>query len=174
MLSAWQPQNINLSITEGGFMADTNKSTTGTGTPASSTTNNPMGGQTGGQTLSASATRTAREQSPTGEREWGKSTLENLEQSAKKGAEKGAEVIEKAKENLGEAYDRASRGVTETWGQAVDYTRSNPGTATLVAFGAGIGVGLMIASSLSSRSRTQRIAPPVIRALSEIAGELFR
>ena len=149
-------------------MADTINDTPGTQTPA--TTITPIGGQSS----SASAARTARDQSPGGDKNWGKSTMENLEQTAKKGAEKGAEVIEKAKENLGEAYDRASRGVTETYGQAVDYTRSNPGTATLVAFGAGVGIGLLIANSVTSRSRTQRIVPPVMRALSEIAGELFR
>ncbi len=149
-------------------MADTINNTPGTQTPG--TTITPIGGQSS----SASATRTARDQSPSAENKWGKSTMENLEQTAKKGAEKGAEVIEKAKENLGEAYDRASRGVTETYGQAVDYTRSNPGTATLVAFGAGVGIGLLIANSVTSRSRTQRIVPPVMRALSEIAGELFR
>ena len=44
----------------------------------------------------------------------------------------------------------------------------------IAAFGAGIGVGLLLATTMNSRSRTQRIAPPVIRALSEIAGELFR
>ena len=127
-------------------MADTINNTPGTQTPA--TTITPIGGQSS----SASAARTARDQSPGGDKNWGKSTMENL----------------------GEAYDRASRGVTETYGQAVDYTRSNPGTATLVAFGAGVGIGLLIANSVTSRSRTQRIVPPVMRALSEIAGELFR
>jgi ElaB/YqjD/DUF883 family membrane-anchored ribosome-binding protein len=151
-------------------MADTIKNSPGVGTPTPGTTSNPVGGQS----PSATAARSAREQSPSHENDWGRSTLDNAERTAKKGMEKGAEVVEKAKENLGEAYDRASRGVTETWGHAVDYTRSNPGTATLVAFGAGIGVGLLIANNISSRSRTQRIVPPVIRALSEIAGELFR
>lgn len=151
-------------------MADTIKNTPGVGTPTPSTTVTPIGGQS----PSASAARPAREQSPSSESQWGRSTMDNLEQTAKKGAEKGAEVIEKAKENFGEAYERASKTVTETYGHAVDYTRSNPGTATLVAFGAGIGVGLLIASNISSRSRTQRIVPPVMRAISEIAGELFR
>jgi len=162
-------------------MADTTKNTSGTGaqTPASTTNPTPgtpdySAGRTSqsGQGTSASATRTAREQSPR-ESEWAQTTKGNEERGVKKGMEMGTEVMDKAKENLSEAYDRASKGVTETWGQAVDYTRSNPGTATLVAFGAGIGVGLLIANSISSRSRAQRIAPPVIRALSEIAAEFF-
>lgn len=165
-------------------MADTTKNTYGTGAQTPSSTTSPSGGNSeysagrasqGGQTTSASAARPAREQSSQSSKdnEWAQNTKDNIERGVKKGAEMGAEVIDKAKENLTDAYDRASKGVTETWGQAVDYTRSNPGTATLVAFGAGIGVGLLIANSVSSRSRAQRIAPPVIRALSEIAAEFF-
>lgn len=162
-------------------MADTTKNTFGTGAQSPASTTNPNAGtpdysagmtSQSGQATSASAARPAREQPPK-ENEWAQTTKENIERGVKKGAEMGAEVIDKAKENLSDAYDRASKGVTETWGQAVDYTRSNPGTATLVAFGAGIGVGLLIANSISSRSRAQRIAPPVIRALSEIAAEFF-
>lgn len=88
--------------------------------------------------------------------------------------ERGAEMMDQAKQTVSDAYNRASRSMNETWEQAMDYSRQNPGTATLIAFGAGIGVGLLIASSLSSRSRVQRVIPPVMNALSEIASELFR
>lgn len=157
-------------------MADTMKNASGTGTQASTTSGttpgSTMGGQVGGQSSSASAARTAREQSPTND--WGQSGTDSAERTMKRGMEKGSEVMDKTKDNLGQAYDRASQSVTETWDQALGYTRSNPGTATMIAFGAGIGVGLLLANTVNSRSRTQRIAPPVIRALSEIAGELFR
>jgi ElaB/YqjD/DUF883 family membrane-anchored ribosome-binding protein len=98
-----------------------------------------------------------------------------------RGAQRGSEMMDQARENFGEAYDRASemydrasRSVTETWDQAMDYGRRNPGTATMIAFGAGVGVGLLIANGMGSRSRTQRLVPPVMNALSEIAAELFR
>jgi hypothetical protein len=66
--------------------------------------------------------------------------------------------------------------MNDTYEQALDYTRENPGKAALVMFGVGIGVGLLLANStnLTGRSRTRRIVPPVMNALSDIAAELFR
>jgi len=58
--------------------------------------------------------------------------------------------------------------------QAVTYGRENPGTAALIAFGAGIGLGILIGSSLNSRSRTTRIINPIMGALTDIAAEIFR
>ncbi len=86
------------------------------------------------------------------------------------------EMVDHAKQTVNDVYQRASRGVNETVEQAKEYSRENPGTATLVAFGIGVGVGVLLASGAlsSGRSRSQRIVPPVMNALSEIAGELFR
>lgn len=126
------------------------------------------------QSASGTAARTAREQQPgqstSTEQDWTKSAKENFEQAARK----GEEMYEKTRENVTEAYDRASRSMQATLDQAVDYGRNNPGTATLIAFGAGVGVGLLIASNLNSRSRSQRMVPPVMKALSDIALEFFR
>jgi ElaB/YqjD/DUF883 family membrane-anchored ribosome-binding protein len=169
-----------IALYQGENMADTTKNTSDTGT----TQTTPMTGSapgsfatktTGGQ--SATGARTAREQSPHKDWEGGQSSFtDNLE----RGAQRGAEVIDKARENIGEAYerasevyDRASHSVAESWDQAVDYGRKNPGTATLIAFGAGVGIGLLIANGMNTRSRSQRIVPPIMNALSEIATELF-
>jgi ElaB/YqjD/DUF883 family membrane-anchored ribosome-binding protein len=83
----------------------------------------------------------------------------------------GAEVMDQAKQALSEAYDKTSKTVSATYDQAVDYGREHPGQLTLIAFGAGIGIGLLLASAFSSRSR---IMPPVVNTLTEIATELFR
>lgn len=85
-------------------------------------------------------------------------------------------IVDQAKNTVSEAYQQASRSVNETLGQAKEYSRENPGTATLVAFGVGVGVGVLLASGMlnSGRSRSQRLVPPVMSALSEIAAELFR
>lgn len=85
-------------------------------------------------------------------------------------------IVDQAKHKVSEAYQQASRSVNETLGQAKEYSRENPGTATLVAFGVGVGVGVLLTSGVlnSSRSRSQRLVPPVMSALSEIAAELFR
>lgn len=86
------------------------------------------------------------------------------------------EMVDQAKQTVNDAYQRASRSVNETVEQAKVYSRENPGTTTLIAFGAGIGVGLLLAGGVltSHRSRSQRLVQPVMTALTEIAGELFR
>jgi ElaB/YqjD/DUF883 family membrane-anchored ribosome-binding protein len=135
---------------------------TGYGSRGTSQTGSEQGGQTG------SATRQARDQSQPSK---SGTSFESEIQSIK---ERGEEVVEQAREKFSDAYGRASRGMNETWDSAMTYSRENPGTATLIAFGAGIGVGLLIANSFATRSRTRRLVPPVMNALSEIAEELFR
>lgn len=165
-------------------MADTTKNTLDTGTTQNTQTTGSTTGQPGNKPggnqpgQSATAARTARDQSPNKDREDEQSSfMKNME----RGTQRGSEIVDQAREQFGEVYDRASevydrasRGVTETVDQAIDYGRKNPGTATLVAFGAGVGIGLLIANGMNTRSRSQRIVPPVMNALSEIAAELFR
>jgi hypothetical protein len=62
----------------------------------------------------------------------------------------------------------------KTLEQAMNYSRENPGKSTLIAFGVGVGVGLLMTNSFTTRSRSQRIVPPLMNALSEIASALFR
>ena len=85
------------------------------------------------------------------------------------------ERIDQAKQVVTDAYNRTSKTLNETYSQAIDYGREHPAQLTLIAFGAGIGIGILLSTGLStSRSRTGRIVPPVVNALSEIAIELFR
>jgi len=84
-----------------------------------------------------------------------------------------SEYVDQAKQTITEAYDKTSQTLSATYDQAMDYGRENPGKLTLIAFGAGIGIGLLLANGLSSRSRTSRIVPPVMNALTEIVTELF-
>jgi ElaB/YqjD/DUF883 family membrane-anchored ribosome-binding protein len=86
------------------------------------------------------------------------------------------EAVDQAKQVVTDAYNRASKSLNESYSQAIDYGRENPGKTTLIAFGAGIGIGLLLAGSLGSsrNSRTGRIVPPVMNALTEIAREVFR
>jgi ElaB/YqjD/DUF883 family membrane-anchored ribosome-binding protein len=98
-------------------------------------------------------------------------------QAAQRAKERVSEMAGQARESINEAYSRASRGMNDTWEQAMDYSKDHPATAALVAFGAGVGVGLFIAGSLGgfqSRSRARRMVPPVMNAISEIAREFFR
>src|SRR5881396_406519 len=63
---------------------------------------------------------------------------------------------------VGEAYEKTSEVLTNTYDQTMTYGRENPGKLTMIAFGAGIGIGLLLASGLGGRSRTSRFAEPVV------------
>ena len=88
--------------------------------------------------------------------------------------ERGAEFADKAKQTVTEAYDKTSRTLHDGYGQAIGYGRENPGKTVLIAFGIGLGVGVLLSNNLSPRSRAGRIVPPVMNALSDIAAQLFR
>lgn len=88
--------------------------------------------------------------------------------------DQGTEAYEKAEQAVGEVYDKTTQKVKETYGKAKSYSAENPDKTILIALGIGIGIGLLLSASASHRSRTGRIAQPVVNALSEIAHEFFR
>src|ERR1051325_8293341 len=59
-----------------------------------------------------------------------------------------AQVIDQAKQAVTDAYNRTSQTLNETYSQAMDYGRQHPGQLTLIAFGAGIGIGLLLSSGI--------------------------
>jgi ElaB protein len=86
-------------------------------------------------------------------------------------------AVDQTKRAVTDAYDKTSEVLTNTYNQTMDYGRENPGKLTLIAFGAGIGIGILLASGLGTggrTTRTSRIAEPVVGALSQIAMEFFR
>jgi len=84
-------------------------------------------------------------------------------------------AVDQTKRVVTDAYDKTSEALSNTYNQTLEYGRENPGKLTLIAFGAGIGIGILLASGLGGgRSRTNRIAEPVVTALSQIAMEFFR
>lgn len=84
------------------------------------------------------------------------------------------DAYDKTSQAVSEAYDKTSKTINTSYQQAMDYGRENPGTFALIAVGAGIGIGLLLAGSFSSRSRASRVLPPVMGALSKIVTNLFR
>ena len=87
--------------------------------------------------------------------------------------ESGAEAYGQTEQAVSDAYDKPSEKVSETYKKAKSYSNENPGKTILIALGIGVGLGLLLGAS-SGRSRTSRIAQPVVHALSDIAAELFR
>lgn len=98
-------------------------------------------------------------------------TYEEAKETGRQVMDQGKQVMDQTKEALSEAYDKTSKTLNATYGQAMEYGREHPGQLTLIAFGAGIGIGLLLASTFNSRSR---LMPSVVDALSGIATEIFR
>jgi ElaB/YqjD/DUF883 family membrane-anchored ribosome-binding protein len=83
-------------------------------------------------------------------------------------------AYETASKTVKDTYDKTSRTVNETYGRVKSYSRENPGTATLIAFGAGLGVAMLLFSSRHPRNRTRRIVTPVINGLRNVVSTLLR
>ena len=102
----------------------------------------------------------------------------NRQESARTRAGNGgtAEVVGQAKQAINDAYDKTSRTVQKSYKQAVDYGRDNPMKTMLMVFGAGVGAGILIASTTKSsapRDRMSRIVPSVANALADVVSEIF-
>jgi ElaB/YqjD/DUF883 family membrane-anchored ribosome-binding protein len=84
-------------------------------------------------------------------------------------------VVDEAKQAVNDAYGKTTEVLNNTYDQAMSYGKENPGKLTLIAFGAGIGIGVLLASGFSGgRSRSSRIGEPIVSALSQVAMEFLR
>ena len=88
--------------------------------------------------------------------------------------EQGAEAYGQAERAVGDAYDKTARKVSETYEKAKSYSHENQGKTIFIALGIGVGLGLLLGASSHHRSRTSRIAEPVVNALSDVALAFFR
>src|SRR5215211_1457157 len=99
----------------------------------------------------------------------GQHTASAPQRAREEGASGVQSAIDTTKQAVSTAYDKTSQVLTESYDQAMSYGKENPGKLTLIAFGAGIGIGLLLSSLGGGRSRTNRIAEPVVNALSQVA-----
>jgi ElaB/YqjD/DUF883 family membrane-anchored ribosome-binding protein len=86
--------------------------------------------------------------------------------------DRASEAAASAKERAAETYDRTRDALNRSYDRALDYGRQNPGSAILMGFGAGIGVGLLLAGSAASRRRSG-LLPSVATSLADIVYEVF-
>ena len=85
----------------------------------------------------------------------------------------GSRAYEETKRAVSHAYERSSKALSETYDQALEYGRHNPGKAVLIAFGVGVGIGILLLGS-NRRSKVSRYGEPVVNALSNMALEFIR
>jgi ElaB/YqjD/DUF883 family membrane-anchored ribosome-binding protein len=86
---------------------------------------------------------------------------------------KVTEGIRQAKDKLSDAYDRSSEVATRAYSRAMDYSRENPRTATLVALGAGFGAGVLFSYGTSRRSSYRSMFPSVALAVADAVLGVF-
>src|SRR5688572_17274461 len=67
--------------------------------------------------------------------------------------DRATEAYDQTKQAVSQAYDKTAQAVNSTYDQAMTFGREHPGQLTLIAFGAGIGIGVLLASG-GSRRRT--------------------
>jgi ElaB protein len=133
-------------------------------TPGGVSESSPTSGQTRATGGQASAQTTGTSTAPQRARELGNEVSSSAQQ-----------VYDQTRQAVSNAYEKTSETLSNTYDQAMSYGREHPGQLTLIAFGAGIGIGLLLASGFSGgRSRSTRIIEPVGNALTQIAMELFR
>lgn len=102
-------------------------------------------------------------------------TTGNADSAAREKVEdRGAGMMDQAKLKVGQVYNQANRNLNEQYERVIGYGRRSPGKATLIAFGAGLGVGLLVAGSINARSRRSRLVEPIMNALSTLTYNLIR
>lgn len=100
----------------------------------------------------------------------------NAAASAVQRASEGVKsAYDDTRQAVSDAYDKTSETLNNTYDQALSYGKENPGKLTLIAFGAGIGIGVLLAANVGrGRSRSSRVAEPIVAALSQVAMEFLR
>ncbi len=94
-------------------------------------------------------------------------------QAGHDGMSQGSAAFDQAKRTMNQAYDKSARAIGDTYNQALAFGRQNPGKATLIAFGIGVGVGMLLLGS-RRHSRIRRYGEPIVNALSNMAMEFVR
>lgn len=109
-----------------------------------------------------------------GERGGSTQFAEDAKDFAGRAADRGSQVYGQTKETLSKAYDRTGEALNETYEWMMSYGREHPGRTMLIAFGAGAGLGFLLASNQRSSSRSSAYIEPVVNAISQLASDMFR
>jgi ElaB/YqjD/DUF883 family membrane-anchored ribosome-binding protein len=119
-------------------------------------------------------TRTPRPFESTNVRETVDAAVGVAEDKAEDLKAKVSDGLRQAKDKLTDAYDRSSEVATRAYSRAMDYSRENPRTATLVALGAGFGAGILFSYGMPSRRNNYRsMFPSVALAVADAVLGVF-
>jgi len=105
--------------------------------------------------------------------EYNRQTSEPDSPTARDVINQGSRTFDETKEAMKQAYEKSARSIGHTYNQALEYSRHNPGKTALIAFGVGVGVGMLLLST-GRRSRVSRYGEPIVNALSNMALEFVR
>jgi ElaB/YqjD/DUF883 family membrane-anchored ribosome-binding protein len=97
-------------------------------------------------------------------------TAETVASAAEKAKQVTSDAVKEAKERLNQVYERSSDAVTQAYYRAMDYSRENPRTATLVALGAGFTLGMLFAHG---GRRDRRFLPAITATLADAVVDAF-
>ena len=100
---------------------------------------------------------------------------EGVGAAAERAREAAGDAVRDAKERLNRVYERSRETVSDAYNRAMDYSRENPRNATLVALGAGFGMGLLVAFAMPGGSRrggNRRFLPTAVN-LAETIVDVF-
>jgi hypothetical protein len=90
------------------------------------------------------------------------------------GNDVGHRMYDTAKSAVSGAYQKTSQAVGAGYQRTVDYGREHPERFGLFTFLAGIGVGMIVCSMFPRRTRTERLASPIIDAAADMARRYAR
>lgn len=81
-------------------------------------------------------------------------------------------TVQEARAQIGTAYEKSAQAANRAYQSAMEYSRENPGTATLVALGAGFGLGILFGSQFGRRGRGE-ILPVIATAVADAVLDVF-
>src|SRR5262249_13588315 len=88
-------------------------------------------------------------------------------------ADEGKARVADAKRKIADAYDRTSETASRLYQDALDYGREHPGTAMLIAFGVGVGLGVMMSDGGRSPRYRRNVVPAIATAAAEAVLDIF-
>lgn len=90
-----------------------------------------------------------------------------------KASQMAGEGYQKASEKAGEMYRQTSETMSDAYESGASYVRQNPGMTTLIALGVGVGIGLLLSSSMR-RPRYQKFTEPIVDAIYDMVNDYVR